>query len=645
MKNQWIKTLAAVAVFGVACGDGQPTDTNAPATNDGVVKSVDGKSDAWNWRNNPSHFRAELNYKFDELPLEGASERVAWAATYWPYYEDGINYRWQGKDELSPAEKYDKAFNNWEFEDGFMDLKPFDTNTCEFDQEYYDSLGPAAEWTHRNKGNWMSSNGIDDDEDGIEDSEECGWEEDQDRDGVETWWGICHAWAPAAIMEDEPIKPVEHNGVTFAVSDMKALLIQQYDRTDAYMIGGRCNEEEIERDDNGRIVNDDCRDINAGTFHVIIANFLGTNSRPLVIERTTNYEIWNQPFIGFEVTENREVTLEEAIDILDINLDKGNGEFVHGIEEETSEAQAILDAANGLDLDTLDVDARLDRRAADAIVEGRPFNTLAELDEVSYVSDKAFELLLDYAKANGIHVEPELEYVYNDNAERFIEVRLTTDWLTESQPSVDPKTPEVERYTRHDHYHYILELDGEGEVIGGEWVGGSHGNHPDFIWLPVRARWGNPHISIDEVRNLIELSRKDEDDSGDDNDDSDDTAKELTFTNADVVAIPDADPNGIVSVIEVTEDAVVDGLTIDLNIEHTYRGDLIVELRHGGITLNVFDGTEAGTPWEDNVQVTAQDLSGFVGSKAEGPWELVVIDTLNYDTGNVVSWSLNMKTK
>lgn len=635
---KWI-ICASLVVGGVsACAD--TTDVPSEAVNqtdDGVVKSsgVDEKSDAWNWRNNPVHFRAELNYSFEELPLEGASDRVAWPASYWPYYEDGINFRWQGTDTLSPAEKYDNAFNDWDVDDEFMQLRPFDTATCEYDEEYYTSLGPAASWTHQNNGNWMATNGVDDDGDGVADSEECGWGEDQDFDGIETWWGICHAWAPAAIMEDEPIEPIERNGVRFEVSDIKALLIEQYDRTDAYMLGGRCNEREIERDENGRIVTEDCRDLNAGTFHVIVSNFLGLNSRPIVIERTTGYEVWNQPLTGFKVTSHREVSLEEAHQLLNVEATPGTGEFVHGVEVGSTDANAILDLVNTASRDTLDVDVRLDRRAAQNIVDARPFDSLVELDEVPYVASRAFGKLLTFAKDNGYWVAPEQDYVYNPRAQRFIEVRATTDWVTESHASTEPMAPSVDRYTRHDHYHYLLELDAEGKIIGGEWLGSSHGTHPDFIWLPTRARYGNPHVDVNLVRDMVQESRQ--------NLDSEEDVQTLRVSNEAAIEIPDNTPEGVSSFIDVEDTGVVKDVRINLDIEHTYRGDLIVELRHAGVAMNVYDGSEASNPWDDNVVIEGQLVDGFLGSELQGEWELFVYDRWAYDVGQLVSWSLDIE--
>ena len=114
------------------------------------------------------------------------SEEI-WPSTYWATKEDSINVRWSS-GELSPAEKYDKAFNGWVPEDGFMALRPYreGPNCKDFDPEYYDKLGPLATHVVENMGNRKARDGVDSDGDGEVD--ECG-----DRDGVESWWGLCHA--------------------------------------------------------------------------------------------------------------------------------------------------------------------------------------------------------------------------------------------------------------------------------------------------------------------------------------------------------------------------------------------------------------------------------------------------------------------
>lgn len=630
-------TLIGLMAMTWACGE-TVIDDNSALTSDGVIKSADGKADRWNYRNSPARFRMQFDYKLANLPAEGSTEKIAWAASYWPVYEDGINNRWQGKDVLSPAEKYDKAYNGWEPDAGFMDLKPFDLDTCEFDEEYYEQLGQAASHVTRNNGNYRAHNGIDDDGDGVADKDECSTHGDvTDYDGIETWFGICHAWAPAAVLEDEPLKAVEHNGVRFETSDIKALLIQQYDRSSAYMMGGRCNETELERDDTGRIIKEECRDLNAGSWHVSITNLLGKDKRAYVIERTTNYQVWNQPLIGYKITAQNVISLQEAIELLNLEQDSaGNGDYVHGVEEETDLAKAILHLVNTATFIELDVDARLDRRAASNITYARPFTTLNQLDEVSWVGSRAMNSLAKYVGENGLVGSD--AYTYNTDAVKFVEIEMTTDWVTESSPRIDPTSPINDRYVRHDNYHYILELDANDNIIGGEWVGSSTTQHPDFIWTPTGRTSGNPYISTEEIRKLIKLSREDEDTTGNDGD-------AFVYTSNTSVAIPDSDPNGASSVITSEDAGTIQRVTIDLNIDHTYRGDLLVQLRHGSGITTIFDGQAESNGWEDNVVINDKVVEGFLGAQIAGDWEILVVDNARVDTGSLVSWTLNIEAK
>jgi hypothetical protein len=101
------------------------------------------------------------------------------------------------------------------------------------------------------------------------------------------------------------------NGVTFEVGDIKALTQNIYDRTSAVMLGGRCNNKEITHTVTGS-ANDDCSDVNPGSLHVILTNFLGLRQAPLIEDRTANYEVWNQPVVAYEITKQAKVSASAA---------------------------------------------------------------------------------------------------------------------------------------------------------------------------------------------------------------------------------------------------------------------------------------------------------------------------------------------
>jgi hypothetical protein len=63
-------------------------------------------------------------------------------------------------------------------------------------------------------------------------------------------------------------------------------------------------------------------------------------------------------------------------------------------------------------------------------------------------------------------------------------------------------------------YQYVLELDANGKIIGGEWAIQSKTEHPDFMWIPLEATrgsgtkdGGNPYLDPQEVLQLWAESR------------------------------------------------------------------------------------------------------------------------------------------
>ncbi len=544
-KKTWVGTLLAVAALSGCASDpgaGEDPcgpDSAMPGDIDCSPDSAGDKSDAWNWTNDPARFARNLNYRLADLPREGVAERMAWSSTYWPYTEDSTNVRWQGADQWSAVEKYDAAFNRWTPPATFNALRPMTSCGGMFDRDYYAQLGPAALWQSDNKGNRAMRNGMDDDSDMRID--EC----ETDYDGLEGWWGLCHAWVPAAIIEPEPLHAVTYNGQRFEVGDIQALLISVYDRTEAVMLGGRCNAKTIERDAQGRVTDASCSDTNAGAFHVVMANFLGSRHQAIAEDRTANYEVWNQPVVGFHVTSMEEITPTDANQRL---------------------------GAMG---DT---------------------------------------------------------YAFNPKAKKLFFVEATTDYITETSAPTEPTTPNIARFTRHDSYEYVLELDEQGKIIGGEWVGSSRDHHPDFLWLPIRAQGGNPSIDLGKVHTLLELARRMDTGGG--------TTEGTTFESTTAVDIPDNAPAGATSPLAIDREvAITSGISVSVDIEHTYVGDLVIELLHNGRTVSLQRNQGGGA---DNLQKTFT-VADFNGQSARGEWQLRVVDTAGDDTGRIRKWSITVQ--
>jgi hypothetical protein len=77
-------------------------------------------------------------------------------------------------------------------------------------------------------------------------------------------------------------------------------------------------------------------------------------------------------------------------------------------------------------------------------------------------------------------------YLFNNDARMFVYVKNDVSYILESTPTTDGHLESsIDSFTGHTVYEYVLELNRKGSIIGGEWVGSSKREHPDFLWLPV----------------------------------------------------------------------------------------------------------------------------------------------------------------
>ena len=307
--------------------------------------------EAMNWLNAPGNLpgaNGPLKVLFDTLPDKGGVAVPVWQGYWYPSSQNGTA-RKPNMYTLSPMEKYDQAIE--------------------------DSDEKATNWE-------------------IEDSKQY--------KGI-AWAGHCNGLAAASTMVKEPKHAVTYNGVSFTVEDIKALLIELWQKGGT-TVGGRCNNKEITYDSNGRIVEDECRDLNPATFHILTTNFLGVFQKPVIVDIDPSEAVWNYPIVSYEVKYKQKATLRDVTYWL--------------------------------------------------------FNEIKDT------------------------------YVYNPSAVSFEYVQ------TEILLSTDNKKI----------YEYILELDANGNIIGGEWYRNSKSDHPDFMWRHTTPTPANPYLNIDVVNAIYQSS-------------------------------------------------------------------------------------------------------------------------------------------
>ncbi len=96
------------------------------------------------------------------------------------------------------------------------------------------------------------------------------------------------------------------------------------------------------------------------------------------------------------------------------------------------------------------------------------------------------------------------------------------------------------------------------------------------------------------------------------------------------------------SKITLPDDVTIDKLKLDLDVAHTYRGDLVVKLTSpSGKTATISDRAGGSA---DNIKGSF-DLSQFAGEKTKGEWTLTVEDKAKADTGTLKGWSLTATAK
>lgn len=117
------------------------------------------------------------------------------------------------------------------------------------------------------------------------------------------------------------------------------------------------------------------------------------------------------------------------------------------------------------------------------------------------------------------------------------------------------------------------------------------------------------------------------------------------------LSIPDSVPAGVTSNLSITGAAAtactIASVTVDINLTHTYIGDLEITLTSPGgapLTLHTLTGGSA-----DNLVGTYlttltphESLFGFAGASVAGTWSMHVADLSATDTGVLNSWGLHI---
>jgi len=150
---------------------------------------------------------------------------------------------------------------------------------------------------------------------------------------------------------------------------------------------------------------------------------------------------------------------------------------------------------------------------------------------------------------------------------------------------------------------------------------------PDGTWSP----WFG-HGRVDAVAAVRKASQQ-----------SSGSSSRVSATAGTEFSVPDNNPAGIVSRLSVQDEGVISRLSISVDIEHTYIGDLEVRLiAPDGRRVDLHKRTGANTrnlvrTWDETQQPS---LGTMTGLPIRGVWGLEVVDMASADTGKLRQWRI-----
>ena len=201
-------------------------------------------------------WQKDFTVKLTDLPASGTvpADKIPYSGFWYPQKTGGTNLRLKQGDP-SPLEKYDKAFNG--------------------------GTTKAASW-EKEKHTVAAS------------------------DPSAGWAGHCNGFSAAAQRHARPKHSVTKGGTTFEIHDIKALLAEIHMSAKYLFLGGRRCENQGTLPSPGSRANPaemgECEDINPGTFHVAIANWIGKARHTLVFDISVGYQVWNYPLYAYSST-------------------------------------------------------------------------------------------------------------------------------------------------------------------------------------------------------------------------------------------------------------------------------------------------------------------------------------------------------
>ncbi|MCX6128354.1 MAG: hypothetical protein NTX25_04730 [Proteobacteria bacterium] len=157
------------------------------------------------------------------------------------------------------------------------------------------------------------------------------WEQENHNRLQPNWYGHCNGTGVTVSRYQNPLKSVTRpkgcqagtaGCVEFSPGDIRAMLSEiNMNSIAKFISGNRCRlpDGDIKMRPPERSnpqVMDECDDVNPGSFHVGLVNFLGRKKQPLIFDEHQDEEVWNYPIYAYDYTVEGPWTEDQAVNAL-----------------------------------------------------------------------------------------------------------------------------------------------------------------------------------------------------------------------------------------------------------------------------------------------------------------------------------------
>src|SRR5262249_13221748 len=147
---------------------------------------------------------------------DGRANFIPWSGIWWPLSETKLAKGWNGTGDDFEYDATAKTWKRKNAQKAANDLSPF----LKYDEYVKRTTGtdPGAALLECNGDGFTFMHNVYGDQ-----------KKKYDDEGISySWWGHCNGWCGAAIMEKEPLGPIETNGIRFELADLKGLLTESF---------------------------------------------------------------------------------------------------------------------------------------------------------------------------------------------------------------------------------------------------------------------------------------------------------------------------------------------------------------------------------------------------------------------------------